>query len=142
MVEERNLPKRIAVAPSLMILISVVSTRRRRKREAVHLHLRLIKEKEEEDEAERPLDHRSQIPALRIGALEAPVPRENQSRYAVRNGKPVVLANGEINANFGIPPTAGSLPKGAAKRVMRVRFLTEQARLLLPKRTNPRLDLL
>ena len=46
------------------------------------------------------------------------------------------------NANSGMPPTAGSLPKGAARRVMRVRFLTEQAPLHLPKQTDPLLDLL
>ena len=136
------MPKRIAAAPSLMILINVVSTRRRRKREAEHLHLRLIKEKEERDEAERALNHRNLIPALRERALEAPVPRENQSRYAVKNGKSVVPANGETNANFGMLLRADSLPGVIARLETRVRFLTEPARFLLTKQINPRQDLL
>ena len=89
------MPKRIAAALLLMILKNVVSIRKRRMREAEHLHLRLIKEKEERDEAERALNHRNLIPALRKRALEAPAPRENQSKYVVERGKPVVLANGE-----------------------------------------------
>ena len=138
----KNVPKRIAAALLLMILKNVVSIRKRRLREAEHLRLRLIKEREEREEAERVLNHQNLIPVLRKRALEAPVPRENQSRYAVRNGKPVVPANGETNANFGILLHADSLPKGTARRVIRVRFLTEPARLLLTKQTNPRQDLL
>ena len=94
--------KRIAAVHSLMILINVVSTRRRRKREAEHLHLRLKKEKEE-DEVVKGLSLQDLIPALRTRAPEAPVLRENRRRYAVRSGKPVVLANMGRNANFGIP---------------------------------------
>ena len=134
------MPRRIAAALLFMILKNVVSTRRRKK-EAEHLLLLRTKEKEE-DEVEKGLNRRDLIPALRTRAPEAPVLRESRSRYAVKNGKPVVLANMGRNANFGMPPTAGSMQKEAARRVMRVRFLTEQARLLLPRRTNPLLDLL
>ena len=135
------MPKRIAAALLLMILKNVVSIKRRLK-EAVHLRLLLGKERAEKEKAEKALNHQNLMPVLRRRALEALAPRENQSRYAVRNGKPVVLANGEINANFGIPLRADSLPKGTARRVMRVRFLTEPARLLLTKQTNLRQDLL
>ena len=96
------MPKRIAAALLLMILKNVVSIKRRL-REAVHLRLLLGKERAEKEKAEKVLNHQNLMPVLRRRALEALAPRENQSRYAVRNGKPVVLANGEINANFGIP---------------------------------------
>ena len=134
------MPKRIAAAPSLMILTNVVSTRRR-KREAEHLHLRQIKEKEE-DEVEKDLNLQDQIPVRRTRAPEAPVPREKQSRYAVRNGNPAVLANTGINANSGMPHPAGFMLREVARRVTPVRILTERARLHLPSQTNLLRDLL
>ena len=85
-----------------MILKNMASTKRRL-REDVPLRPVQEKEKAEKEKEEKVLNHRSQMPVLRKRALEALVPRTNQSRHPVKTGKLVVPANGEKSANFGIP---------------------------------------
>ena len=133
------MPKRTAAALLLMILKNVASIKRRL-REAVHLRPLLEEEKAEKEKEERVLNHQSQMPVLRKRALEALVPRANQSRYAVKNGSSVVPANGEKSANFGILLHANSLPKAPARLEARALILTEMVQLLRTMRTSPRQD--
>ena len=132
--------RKIAGVLLLMILRNVVLERR--VREAVHLHLPLEKEKAEKGKVEKVLSLRDPMPVLRRRASEALVPREDLSRYAVKNGRSVVPANGETNANFGMLLHADSLPGVVARLETHVRFLTEPALFLLTKQINPRQDLL
>ena len=133
------MPKRIAAALLLMILKNVASIKRRL-REAVPLRPLQEGEKAEKEKEEKVLNHQSQMPVLRKRALEALVPRTNQSRHAVKTGKSVVPANGEKSANFGILLHANSLPKAPARLEAHALILTEMVQLLRTKRTSLRQD--
>ena len=133
------MPKRIAAALLLMILQKVVSRRKRLREDA---RPRPVQEKEEAEKGkiERVLNLQSQMPVLRKRALEAQVPRTNQSRQAVKIGKSVEPANGEKSADFGILLHANYLPKAPARLEAHALILTEMVQLLRTMRTSPRQD--
>ena len=117
----------------------MVSIKRRLREDA---HLRPVQEKEEaeKEKVERVLNLQSQMPVLRKRALEAQVPRTNQSRQAVKIGKSVEPASGEKSANIGILLHANSLPKAPARLEAHALILTEMARPRRTMRTSLRQD--
>ena len=80
------------------------------------------------------------MPVLRKRALEAQVPRTNQSRQAVKTGKSVEPASGEKSANIGILLHANSLPKAPARLEAHALILTEMAQPRRTMRTSLRQD--